>query len=102
MTSSIFPTYFERFLPSSRPTEEAALKAAIDSDRVEDVMEILKSDGLLAKPLPNGELPLNYAIRLEKFHIVKRIFQELKPNLEIRDNQGRRLSIMPSLAETRK
>ena len=88
MVSSIFSTSFERFLPHSSPTGAAALKAAIDSGRVEDAMEILKSDSLLDKPLPNGQLPLNYAIRLEKFHIVKKIFQDLKPNIDTRDYQG--------------
>ncbi len=89
MVSSIFSPRFGRLPPSFQPTKEAEIKAAIDSDRIEDAIEMLKSDSsLVEKPLPNGELPLNYAIRREKFDIVKRIFQEMKPNVDTKDHQG--------------
>lgn len=89
MVSSIFSPRFGRLLPSFQPTKEAEIKAAIDSDRIEDAIEIFKSDSsLVEKPLPNGELPLNYAIRREKFDLVKRIFQEMKPNVDTKDHQG--------------
>lgn len=91
MVSSIFLPGFGQLFPSFQPTntKEAEINAAIDSDRVEDVIGILKSDSsFIEKPLPNGELPLNYAIRREKFDLVKRIFQEMKPNVDTKDHQG--------------
>ncbi len=67
---------------------ENRLQNAINENRAEDVLSILKTPDSVSRPLPNGELPFHYAIRLGKFELVEKMLKEIKLPFDKKDTQG--------------
>lgn len=63
------------------------LQHAIQSKDQARALEILKNDSSINSWLPNGELPLHYAIRCRCFDVVEKMI-EFSADLDIKDHQG--------------
>lgn len=77
--------------PASAPapeTESGKLQVAIESDSRIVVQEMLKDPNLVMQALPNGELPLNYAIRQGHVDTVKWIASNYLYILDTVDHHG--------------
>lgn len=64
------------------------LQTAIDANRTENALAFLKTGDMINRPLPNGELPFHYAVRLGKFELVEKILKEFNPAIDKKDSQG--------------
>lgn len=64
------------------------LQTAIDTNRTQTALDILKTGDMLNRPLSNGELPFHYSVRLGKFELVEKILKEFKPVIDKKDSQG--------------
>lgn len=65
------------------------LQAAIEGNDPDQVVSVLKKQVDLAGcPLPNGEMPLHYAIRKGDSNLVKKLLEEIKFDTHFKDEQG--------------
>jgi ankyrin repeat protein len=65
------------------------LQAAIEGNDQDQVVSVLKKQvDLAGSPLPNGEMPLHYAIRRGDSSLVKKILEEIKFDPHFKDGQG--------------
>ncbi len=63
-------------------------QAAIQSNSISDMEKFLQDSTLINQPLPNGEKPLNYAIRLKRYEIVQHILSKYATTLDSVDSHG--------------
>jgi len=70
------------------PEMGKALQRAITKDSPADAILILKQSELANRPLPNGEMPLHYAIRTGSFEIVKDFLESGLFSPHLKDHQG--------------
>ena len=78
-------------LKHSFPVNQSApvnLQSTIDANQTNNAIAILKNHNLVNSPLPNGQMPLNYAIRHGKLELVEAMFKELKLQTQDKDFQG--------------
>jgi ankyrin repeat protein len=73
---------------SSIEGSQPDLQSAIDSDRFEEALTLLRTSDRIDRPLPNGHMPFHYAIRRGKFELVKALVKEGKIDLKAKDSQG--------------
>lgn len=81
--SSLFPTWNQ-----AQNTISGQLQHAIDSNSTSEIETFASDSKLMGEPLPNGEMPLNYAIRLKRHEIVEKIATKHLTLLDITDSHG--------------
>lgn len=64
------------------------LQCAINSNAINDLETLLNDSTLVNKPLPNREMPLNYAIRLGRYELVQKIVSKNATGLDSVDSHG--------------
>jgi ankyrin repeat protein len=74
--------------PAVSESSKNDLQLAIDEGQKEKVLAILKKNGLATRPLPNGQMPLNYAIRNNQVQMVDAMLKELNLAPLAKDRHG--------------
>ncbi len=70
----------------SKPT--ADLQSALGSSSAEEVISLLKSSKETNHPLPNGEMPLHYAIRKRDPAFIEKLLNEISFDYNLKDHRG--------------
>ncbi len=77
-----------RSIPAIPESSKNDLTLAIDEGQTEKVLAILKKGDLASRPLPNGQMPFNYAIRNQQLPLVEAMYKELKLDMGSKDCHG--------------
>src|SRR5271170_7791289 len=75
-------------VPAVPESSKNDLLLAIDSGQRETALAIMKKSDLASRPLPNGQMPFNYAIRNHQLELVEAMLKELKLDMGAKDRHG--------------